>query len=325
MARLFVGNLPFDTTEAQIKELIAGENRTVRSVKIITDKETGRSRGFAFVDLDSDEEAKSAIFVPMLVAALLAESVGIDWPIAIFPREIFALLVFLAAASPPLYTEYLESSFSPPVAGKELLMMNRREMLVRGGAAAATLGLAHFPLGWMARADGGKQHVLVFTRSQGFEHSVVKRGKNNELSLAERIVTGLGKKHGFEVTCTKDGREFLPETISKYDAFLFETTMDLTKEGGDNNPPMPPEGKKALLKAIADGKGFVGCHCASDTFHSPGARDQNQDSEHMDPYIAMLGGEFIVHGSQQKADQNGGCRVDVPAMEHLSAEDSKEG
>jgi len=61
MARLFVGNLPFDTTEAQIKELIAGENRTVRSVKIITDKETGRSRGFAFVDLDSDEEAKSAI------------------------------------------------------------------------------------------------------------------------------------------------------------------------------------------------------------------------------------------------------------------------
>ncbi len=61
MARLFVGNLPFDTTEAQIKQLIAGENRTVRSVKIIADKETGRSRGFAFVDLDNDEEAKAAI------------------------------------------------------------------------------------------------------------------------------------------------------------------------------------------------------------------------------------------------------------------------
>src|SRR2546429_7897159 len=61
MARLFVGNLPFDTTEAQVKQLIAGDNRTVRTVKIITDKETGRSRGFAFVDLDSDEEAKAAI------------------------------------------------------------------------------------------------------------------------------------------------------------------------------------------------------------------------------------------------------------------------
>ena len=61
MARLFVGNLPFDTTESQIRQLIAGENRSVRAVKIITDKETGRSRGFAFVDLDSDEEAKAAI------------------------------------------------------------------------------------------------------------------------------------------------------------------------------------------------------------------------------------------------------------------------
>ena len=61
MPRLFVGNLPFDTTESQIKQLIAGENRTVRTVKIITDKETGRSRGFAFVDLDSDDEARAAI------------------------------------------------------------------------------------------------------------------------------------------------------------------------------------------------------------------------------------------------------------------------
>jgi len=61
MARLFVGNLPFDTTEGQVKDLIAGANRTVRSVKMISDKDTGRSRGFAFVDLDSDEEAKAAI------------------------------------------------------------------------------------------------------------------------------------------------------------------------------------------------------------------------------------------------------------------------
>jgi len=61
MARLFVGNLPFDTTESQIKDLVSGGNRTVRSVKIITDKETGRSRGFAFVDIDNEDEAKAAI------------------------------------------------------------------------------------------------------------------------------------------------------------------------------------------------------------------------------------------------------------------------
>jgi RNA recognition motif-containing protein len=59
--RLFIGNLPFDTTEADLRSLISGPSRNVQSVKIVTDKETGRSRGFAFVDLASDEEAQNAI------------------------------------------------------------------------------------------------------------------------------------------------------------------------------------------------------------------------------------------------------------------------
>ena len=46
--------------------------------------------------------------------------------------------------------------------------MNRREMLVRTGAAAFTLGLSQFPLGWTARADTPKRRILMFTRSQGF-------------------------------------------------------------------------------------------------------------------------------------------------------------
>jgi len=62
---------------------------------------------------------------------------------------------------------------------------------------------------------------------------------------------------------------------------------------------MTPEGKEKLLKAIADGKGFVGFHAATDSFHSKGPRDQNQTE--VDPYIAMIGGEFIVHGDQQEA------------------------
>jgi uncharacterized protein len=180
--------------------------------------------------------------------------------------------------------------------------MNRREMLMRSGTAALTLSAFRFPFGWAsASAADSKRHILVYTRSQGFEHSVVKRGKNNELSLAEQTVTALGKEHGFDVTCTKDGREFLPESLKKYDGFFFETTGDLTKEGGDHQPPMPVEGKKALLDAIAEGKGFVGSHCASDTFHSPGKKDENQEPDKIDPYLAMLGGEFIVHGDQQKA------------------------
>lgn len=176
--------------------------------------------------------------------------------------------------------------------------MNRRQMLK---TTMFGIGLSAFPFGWVAGAQTGKKkRVLMFTRSQGFEHSVIKR-KGSELSHAERIFTELGSKHGFDVTATKDGRVFLPEEIAKYDAFFFYTTGDLTKEGGDKQPPMPPEGKTALLKAIQDGKGFLGSHCASDTFHSPGDRRANQEKHQVDPYLAMLGGEFIVHGAQQKA------------------------
>jgi hypothetical protein len=179
--------------------------------------------------------------------------------------------------------------------------MNRRDMLRRTGAAVAAAGLSTFPLGWTARADGPRRHLLVYTRSAGFEHSVVKLGKNGEPCLVDRIFTQLGKKHGFDVTCTKDGRVFLPETLAKFDAFFFETTEDLTKEGGDKHPPMPVEGKKALLDAIAAGKGFIGAHCASDTFHSSERGFKNQAPDKIDPYIKMLGGEFIRHGAQQKA------------------------
>jgi type 1 glutamine amidotransferase len=175
--------------------------------------------------------------------------------------------------------------------------MNRRELLRRAGSTAAVLGLSQlsstFPFGWAAAPEKSKRKLLVFTRSQTFEHSCLKREAPDKLSLLERIITDLGEKHGFEATCTKDGRVFLKDNLDKYDAFFFETTGDLTKEGGDKNPPMPKEGKQALLDAVASGKGFVGTHCASDTFHSQGDK--------IDPYIAMVGGEFIIHGAQQKA------------------------
>src|SRR5713226_2664889 len=54
--RLYVGNLPFDATEKQIRSLVEGEGRTVTSIKIVTDRDTGRSRGFAFVDLENADK-----------------------------------------------------------------------------------------------------------------------------------------------------------------------------------------------------------------------------------------------------------------------------
>lgn len=58
--RLFIGNLPFTTSEDELRELCTGYG-TVAAVEIATDKYTGRSRGFAFVDMSSDDQAQAVI------------------------------------------------------------------------------------------------------------------------------------------------------------------------------------------------------------------------------------------------------------------------
>lgn len=58
--RLYVGNLAFSTSEATLKDLFA-QHGTVESATILMDKFTGRSRGFGFVEMATDEEAKAVI------------------------------------------------------------------------------------------------------------------------------------------------------------------------------------------------------------------------------------------------------------------------
>ena len=58
--RLYVGNLSWGCTEDQLKDHF-GSCGTVVNAKIITDRETGRSRGFAFVEMTSEESANNAI------------------------------------------------------------------------------------------------------------------------------------------------------------------------------------------------------------------------------------------------------------------------
>lgn len=53
MKKLYVGNLPFRATEEEITELFS-QHGTVHSVALITDRETGRPRGFGFVEMDDD-------------------------------------------------------------------------------------------------------------------------------------------------------------------------------------------------------------------------------------------------------------------------------
>jgi len=58
--KIYVGNLSFDTTEETLKSLFA-EHGEVEEVHIVTDRETGRPRGFGFVTMPNDNEAKAAI------------------------------------------------------------------------------------------------------------------------------------------------------------------------------------------------------------------------------------------------------------------------
>lgn len=58
--KLFVGNLPFSANDSSLEQIFA-QAGTVESAKVITDRDTGRSKGFGFVEMASDAEAQSAI------------------------------------------------------------------------------------------------------------------------------------------------------------------------------------------------------------------------------------------------------------------------
>src|SRR5439155_8630558 len=107
-------------------------------------------------------------------------------------------------------------------------IFNRRQFLQTGAVAGASLVL---PKGLFA---AGKKSVLIFTKSSGFEHDVVKT-TSAKPSILEAAITTLGKKHGFDVTATKDGAVFDSKDFHKYAAVLFFTTGDLTTVGTDKN------------------------------------------------------------------------------------------
>lgn len=68
--KLYVGNLSFDATEQDLRDAFADDGREVVEVAIINDRDTGRPRGFAFVTMGSDEDARAAI------SALDGQSLG---------------------------------------------------------------------------------------------------------------------------------------------------------------------------------------------------------------------------------------------------------
>lgn len=175
---------------------------------------------------------------------------------------------------------------------------NRREFLRATALTGAGLALSN------ALPGASNKSVLVFTKSSGFEHAVVKR-VGGKPSLVDDTVTELGNQHGFSAGVTKDGRIFDSKEFHSYAAVVFFTTGDLTTLGTDGKPPMSAKGKQTLLDAVQAGMGFVGVHAASDTFHTlPDPEDRSNrymaHGDQEDPYLRMLGAEFITHGREPR-------------------------
>ncbi len=60
-SRLYIGNLAWDTNEESLQNFLESDGRGVKEVFIVTDRETGRPRGFAFAEMATDADAQSAI------------------------------------------------------------------------------------------------------------------------------------------------------------------------------------------------------------------------------------------------------------------------
>ncbi len=154
--------------------------------------------------------------------------------------------------------------------------------------------------------------VLYFTKSSGYEHSVVKWGEGGAPSHSEQVLARLGAEHDLAFTFSKDGSLFSADYLAGFDVVVFYTSGNLQRVGTDGNPAMTAAGKQALLDWVKGGGGFMALHAGGDTFHTGENYEGNPPQglragryechgEDSDPYVLMLGGEFINHGPQQTA------------------------
>ena len=162
-------------------------------------------------------------------------------------------------------------------------------------AFAALLGLCSF----MNAQEVKQAKILIFTRSQGFEHEPAKLlddGTTGTGRLLKDYFTDKNKK--IEIVETQDGGVFDGD-ISQYDAFVFYTSGNLLDAGGSKNDkakPMTEAGLRKLFAAVRAGKGFLGIHSSTDS-HVGNLKDENG----VDLYTKFVGARFTGHGDQQNA------------------------
>jgi type 1 glutamine amidotransferase len=171
-----------------------------------------------------------------------------------------------------------------------------KKRLVRAPRPSLAI-LSFFAISTLAFSAETPKRVLVVTATQGFRHS--------SIPVAEKVLADHGNSSQAltvdYVRGGKDGKDdadvkekMTPEALKNYDAVVFaNTTGDL---------PIPD--RDAFIDWIKSGKGFVGMHSASDTFHG------------YKPYLDMLGGEFLTHNAQVCVDCLNQDRNN-PATRHL--------
>jgi type 1 glutamine amidotransferase len=190
--------------------------------------------------------------------------------------------------------------------------MKAMTLSLSGSLLSVAVALGAFAMTGVAQAAPKK--VLVVTTTLGFRHSCIP--------LSEKVIGQLAQESGdFTVEYARvepndpqfkgpDGKldkakvneaikqvlaeKMSPAALKTYDAIVFDnTTGDL---------PLPD--RQAFLDWIKSGKGFVGMHAATDTFHG------------YPPYIEMIGGEFDHHGPQVKVEANN-QDSECPICRHL--------
>lgn len=120
-----------------------------------------------------------------------------------------------------------------------------------------------------------KHELLVFTKTAGFRHASIPVGVETLKQLGEK--TGL-----FNVTHTEDPAVFEPDSLTKFDGvMMLNTTGEVFKDDADKDAE--ERRKQALVAFVKSGKGLMGLHSATDTYHN------------WKEYNDMMGGAFVSH------------------------------
>ncbi len=130
-----------------------------------------------------------------------------------------------------------------------------------------------FALLLAAALPAQRPKVLFVTHSAGFTHGVVKRLQKGKASFAGKKLTEIAQPQ-FDVHATFDCSEINEANLAEYRAVVFYTTGEL---------PIDAAGREAFMKWIRAGGGFVGIHCATDTFYQ------------WPEYGELIGGYFDGH------------------------------